>query len=123
MWCISVPSLFMGFVTMMAVRYWASLTTNRKLLGQLFKLYVVAMALIFMFTLWTACVLFLTFSSIKRWGVSCDSCLNIVLSSVAHVAQCHSGHHLPLLRLHYHLPTSLPGNPPPVHAGCVVPRR
>ncbi len=60
----------MGIVTMTAVRYWASLTTNRKLLAGLLKVYMVAHILIFMFALWCACVLFLMFSDIKDWGVS-----------------------------------------------------
>lgn len=70
MWCVSLPTVFLGLTTMTAVRYWASLTTNRKLLGSLIRIYVAVFALIFLFTLWCTCVLFLTFSGIRDWGVS-----------------------------------------------------
>ncbi len=70
MWCVSVPSFFMGLVTMTAVRHWASLTTNRKLLGSLVRIYVAVFVLIFLFSLWCACVLFMNFSKIRDWGVS-----------------------------------------------------
>lgn len=55
---------------MSAVRNWASLTTNRSLLSSLFKCYMVAFSLIFIFALWMAVATFKTFIPIKDWNVS-----------------------------------------------------
>lgn len=65
-----MPSFLMGFVSMAAVRNWASLTTNRTLLSNLLRVYVFAFFLIFIFTLWLTCATFLTFQKVKDWSVS-----------------------------------------------------
>ncbi len=55
---------------MFAVKNWASLVTNRNLLASLLRVYMAIFMVIFIFTLWTTCVLFLTFKNLKNWGVS-----------------------------------------------------
>ena len=67
MWVVSFPSFLLSLVTASAVRNWASLTTNRRLLSNLLRIYVFAFFLIFIFTLWLACAWFLTFKKIKNW--------------------------------------------------------
>jgi hypothetical protein len=52
------------------VRNWASLTTNRTLLSNLLRVYLCACLLLWVFTLWLTCVLFLTFGKVKDWSVS-----------------------------------------------------
>ena len=70
MWVVSFPSFLFGLVSMAAVRNWASLTTNRTLLSNLMRVYLVASFLLFVFTLWLTCVLFLTFRKVSDWSVS-----------------------------------------------------
>lgn len=70
MWVVSVFSFLTGLVTMAAVRNWASLTTNRTLLSNLLRVYLCACLLLWVFTLWLTCVLFLTFGKVKDWSVS-----------------------------------------------------
>lgn len=62
--------LFIGTFTWIFVRYWASFCTNRQLLTDFFKLYLLANILLFGFAVWLGAVLFLTFKSITNWGVS-----------------------------------------------------
>lgn len=70
MWVVSFPTCIMGLVTAAAVRNWASLTTNRALLSNLMRVYVVAFFLMFIFSLWLACATFLTFRVVHDWSVS-----------------------------------------------------
>jgi hypothetical protein len=69
MWVVSFPSLIMSLITMASVRNWASLTTNRVLLANLLRVYVFAFTLIFIFTLWLICAMFLTFKVVDDWTV------------------------------------------------------
>lgn len=68
MWVVSLPSFLFGLVSMAAVRNWASLTTNRTLLSNLMRVYIVVSFLLFVFTLWLTCVLFLMFRGVKDWS-------------------------------------------------------
>lgn len=69
MWLISFPTCILSIVNMLAVRNWASLTTNRTLLGGLLRVYLAVCFGMFVFTLWFACALFMTFGHIKDWNV------------------------------------------------------
>eukprot|EP01038_Epipyxis_sp_PR26KG_P012410 gene12410-16644_t len=67
MWLVCFPTMLMSMVSLLAVKYWASLTTNRALLGNLIRMYLGAFLLIFMFTLWCICATMLTFRKVKSW--------------------------------------------------------
>jgi len=68
MWVVSFPSLCVGFITLGLVRNWASLTTNRGLLSNLMRVYVVFFFGMFIFSLWLACATFLTFKKVSDWN-------------------------------------------------------
>lgn len=63
MWLVSFPTFFMGLLSLLAVYYWASLCTNRQLFTSLLRIYFGILALLFIFTLWLICALFLTFKN------------------------------------------------------------
>lgn len=69
MWCASVPSVILGIFTWIFVRYWASFCTNRQLLGDFFKFWLLAHILLLVFVIWCTLVVFYTFKDIKDWGV------------------------------------------------------
>lgn len=68
MWLVSFPTVLISAVTLTAVRNWASLTTNRRLLSNLMRCYMLVFGLMFFFTLWCACVLFLVFQNVDDWN-------------------------------------------------------
>ena len=65
MFLVSLPTLLMGLLSMLILRYWTSLTSNRQLLVLLARVYALACIPIFGFHLWCLCVLFLTFRDAK----------------------------------------------------------
>lgn len=69
-WATSLPALLLGGMALTAVRYWASLCTNRTLLGQVTKLYMLCMSLALVIGIWHLIVFFLTFKVVKRWDES-----------------------------------------------------
>ena len=69
MWLVSFPTFLISFGTITAVKNWASLTTNRRLLSNLMRVYMLVFAIMFLFTLWCACVLFLVFRNVDNWNV------------------------------------------------------
>lgn len=76
MFLVSIPTLLLGIVSMVVLRYWTSLTTNRQLLVTLSRGYAITCFPIFVFLLWTTCVLFLTFQDVK-W--KSDALLLVIL--------------------------------------------
>ena len=73
LWTVSFPSFLLGVITMVAVRHWASLVTNRNLLASLMRIYMGTCFILFIVTLWCACATFLTFRKVKDWGVRISS--------------------------------------------------
>jgi hypothetical protein len=61
-----VTALMLSIMSFLAVRYWRSLVTNLVLLRTLAMGYIYASILMFFFTLYTTCVLFMTFRFIHR---------------------------------------------------------
>jgi len=68
MWVVSLPTLILGIFTWVFVRYWASFVTNRQLMSDFFKFFIIAHIFLFGFTIWLAIVVFYTFRGIKNWG-------------------------------------------------------
>lgn len=69
---VAYPSLIFGIASIAAVRHWATLCTNRTLLGNLMRIYVFAFFLIWVLSLWCICVLFLTFRGVNDWSKTTD---------------------------------------------------
>lgn len=67
---VSFPSLLAGILSLVAVRNWASLTTNRALLSNLCRCYMLGCAILLVFALWTTVATFETFQKVKDWNVS-----------------------------------------------------
>ena len=65
MFLVSLPMLLMGILSMLILRYWTSLTSNRQLLVLLARVYALVCIPMFGFQLWCLCVLFLTFRNAK----------------------------------------------------------
>ena len=72
MWLCAFGGVIMGVISMVMIRYWSSLVTNRELLSSILKLYMFIFFIFFIFVLWTTCVVFLTFSGVKRWSANED---------------------------------------------------
>ena len=70
---VAVPSLIIGIVTFFAVKYWASLVTNRELFVKLQYINIFYLAILFVITLWCTVVLFLTFKDVDWEEVSAAS--------------------------------------------------
>jgi hypothetical protein len=68
MWLVSFPSFINGLLSLLAVYYWAALCTNRELLTTLLRTYFGILCVLFIFTLWLLCALFLTFGKVN-WKV------------------------------------------------------
>lgn len=62
--------MILGAVTLMAVRHWATLVSNRKLLANLMRIYQLITFVTFIIVLWTVCALLMTFSKRKDWSQS-----------------------------------------------------
>jgi hypothetical protein len=58
----------LAVVSLLAVKYWASLVTNRQMLGNLIRIYMGLNALQFCLVLWFVIAFFLAFKPIKRWN-------------------------------------------------------
>lgn len=54
----------------MAVRHWATLVSNRKLLGNLMRIYQFLTFIMFVLVLWTVCAVLMTFGKRKNWSES-----------------------------------------------------
>jgi len=68
MFCTSVLANVFAIVTLLAVRYWGSLVTNRDLLVNLFKIYSLVLLVAALIGIWTLMTNVLTFTRIKDWG-------------------------------------------------------
>ena len=68
MWLTGAPGFVLGFGSLYIIKYWASLCTNRLLLGNISRVYMAVVAAYFVIVVYTVVVLFLTFSPVKRWG-------------------------------------------------------
>ena len=64
--------MLVGLLTLLAVRNWASLTTNRTLLSNLCRFYMLGCAILLVFALWTTIATFKTFTQVKNWNVRAD---------------------------------------------------
>ena len=69
LWMTCIPGLFMGAVSFMFLKYWASAVTNRKLFSQLCRIYMVSMVVCIGFGSWMIAVLLLMFKDVGRWDV------------------------------------------------------
>lgn len=67
---VGYPSIILGVSTIMAVRHWATLVSNRKLLGNLMRIYQLLTFVMFIIVLWTVCAVLMTFSRRKNWSES-----------------------------------------------------
>ena len=67
MWLSSILALFMGLLSFMFLKYWASIVTNKKLFSQLCRMYMVAMLVSLVFASWMMAVLILMFEDVDRW--------------------------------------------------------
>lgn len=67
LWMTCIPSLFMGVVSFMFLKYWASAVTNRKLFSQLCRIYMVGMIVCIGIGSWMIAVLLLMFKDVERW--------------------------------------------------------
>jgi hypothetical protein len=74
---VAFSALIFGFAGILAIKYWASLVTNRELLGKILRIYQFCLVIFFTISLWCLCAIFLTFRNVK-WNVS-QSLLNFIL--------------------------------------------
>lgn len=72
----SIPTFVLGVFSAFILRYWTSITTNRKLLVALARAYAVFCLPVFVFLLWTLVAMFLTFQE-AEWTV--DPMLQLIL--------------------------------------------
>lgn len=70
MWLTCVPALFMGLLSFMFLKYWASIVTNRKLFSQLCRMYMVGMIVCLALGAWMIAVCILMFEDVDRWDVN-----------------------------------------------------
>ena len=66
---VAFSALTFGFAGILAIKYWASLVTNRELLGKILRIYQFFLVVFFTISLWCLCAIFLTFRNVK-WNVS-----------------------------------------------------
>lgn len=64
MWSVSVSSFLLGVGSMLMLRHWASLVTNRELLGNLLRVYITAFFIEFGIGLWLLCCFFKTYQGL-----------------------------------------------------------
>ena len=69
-WVVAFPSFLVALLSMMALRNWATLCTNRSLLTSMLRIYLAIFALIWIIAVWCAAVLFLTFVGVNFAKVS-----------------------------------------------------
>jgi len=67
MWLTGVPGFLLGAGSLIIIKYWASLCTNRKLLCNIMRVYAAVLVFYMIIVVYTVAVLFLTFGGIKRW--------------------------------------------------------
>jgi phosphoglycolate phosphatase-like HAD superfamily hydrolase len=67
---VGYPSVIAGTFTLMAVRHWATLVSNRKLLANLMRIYQFIFLIMFIMTLWLTCAVFLIYRSVKDWNAT-----------------------------------------------------
>ena len=67
MWLTAAPGFFLGAASLLFIRYWASLCTNRLLLTNIIRVYMCVLFLYFFIVTYTVAVLFLTFGKVQRW--------------------------------------------------------
>lgn len=65
MWFVSLLSILMGVFSLVMIRYWVSLTSNRNLLNSVLKLYMVIFVVILAFSMWCLVAFFLAFDKIN----------------------------------------------------------
>ncbi len=64
MWLVSVPSFLAGCFSMLIIKFWGTLVTNRTILIVLMKVYMVILFLLLVTTVWLIAALILTFRKI-----------------------------------------------------------
>ena len=67
MWLTGVPGFLLGAGSLIIIKYWASLCTNRKLLCNIMRVYAAVLVFFMVIVVYTVAVLFLTFGGVKRW--------------------------------------------------------
>jgi hypothetical protein len=68
MWCTCIPGMFVGFLNVLFLKYWASIVTNRLLFTQMLRILVAAEVICLGFAVWMISVLLLMFDDVKRWN-------------------------------------------------------
>lgn len=68
MWLTGAPGFLLGFGSLFILKHWASLCTNRLLLTNIARGYMLVIGCHFFIIVYTVVVLFLTFSPVKRWS-------------------------------------------------------
>ena len=76
MYIISIPTFLLGLSSLLLLRFWTTLTTNRQLLVMVARGYALICAPLFVFLLWTLIVMFLAFQGVE-WKN--DPLLTIIL--------------------------------------------
>lgn len=69
-YCVSIPSVILGTTTFFAVKYWASLVTNRELFIKLQYINLFYLCILFIITVWCTIAFFLIFKDVDWQGVS-----------------------------------------------------
>ena len=70
MWLVCAPGFTMGIMSLVFLKYWASLVTNRALFLNILRIYIVAQCVEIFSIVWCIAVLFLTFQPVKDWSAS-----------------------------------------------------
>lgn len=69
-YCVSYPCVVIGILSWLCIRYWGSLVTNRGLLTNLFKFYVINIIIHMLLSVWLGVSLVLTFEHIESWDTT-----------------------------------------------------
>ena len=65
MWLVSFPSVLAGIFSMLIVKFWPSLVTNRQLIINLTRMYMVIMFMLLVSVCWCIASLIVTFNGIR----------------------------------------------------------
>ena len=63
---IAICTLFLALCSILIIRYWASICTNRKLLLEIMRIYIILFIVVLILLVWLWCALFMTFKRVTN---------------------------------------------------------
>jgi hypothetical protein len=67
MWLTCIPGIFMAVMSLLFLKYWSSIVTNRNLFSQMCRVYMVGYIVCLSLASWMMAVLLLMFEPVERW--------------------------------------------------------